>query len=192
MPARVRPGDRTGEVAVHPVVETVQRSGMCREVHAPARVPSVIARAARDLATGIAERIGATGVLAVELFHCAEGLLVNELALRPHNSGHYTIEGCETSQFEQHLRAVLDWPLGAAGLTAPAVATVNVIGPRDGSDPAGRLDRALAVPGCHIHLYGKQPRPGRKLGHVTVRSGNLDEALDAARSAARVLEGGRP
>lgn len=178
-----------GEVAVHPVVETVQQDAMCRELLVPAPVAPELEKRARTLATEIAEHIGATGILAVELFVVGGELLVNELALRPHNSGHFTIEGCVTSQFEQHLRATLGWPLGSTELTAPAVATVNVVGPADGSDPATRLPDALALPGVHVHLYGKSPRPGRKLGHVTVTGEDLDDVRSRARHAAAVLEG---
>ena len=179
----------TGETAAYPVVETVQHEAMCRELIAPAPVDAERARAARELALAIAEHIEAVGILAVELFVTPAGLLVNELALRPHNSGHYTIEGCVTSQFEQHLRAVLGWPLGATTLLAPAVATVNVVGREDGSDPAGRLPGALAVAGAHVHLYGKPARPGRKLGHVTVCGPDPTEVRRAARLAAARLEG---
>jgi 5-(carboxyamino)imidazole ribonucleotide synthase len=178
-----------GETRAYPVVETVQRGAMCREILAPAPVPEALAARATELAVAVAERIGATGVLAVELFVTADGLLVNELALRPHNSGHYTIEGCVTSQFEQHLRAVLDWPLGAPDLLAPSVATVNVVGPADGADPRDRLPAALAVPGAHVHLYGKGSRPGRKLGHVTVVGEDAEATRAAARRAAALLEG---
>lgn len=182
----------SGERAAYPVVETVQRDAMCREILAPAPVEPGLAARARDLALALAADIDATGVLAVELFVTRDGeLLINELALRPHNSGHYTIEGCATSQFEQHLRAVLGWPLGPSALLAPAVATVNVVGPADGSDPAARLAEALAVPGVHVHLYGKAPRPGRKLGHVTVCGEDLDAAQEAARLAVARLEGAR-
>jgi 5-(carboxyamino)imidazole ribonucleotide synthase len=180
---------RTGETVGYPVVETIQQDGMCREIHAPAPVAPSLAAQASDLAVAIAERIDATGILAVELFHTAGELLVNELALRPHNSGHYTIEGCATSQFEQHLRAVLGWPLGSPSLVAPAVVTVNVIGPVDGSDPATRVAPALSVRGAHLHLYGKDARPGRKLGHVTVCGEELQPVRRAARLAADILEG---
>ncbi len=178
-----------GEAVVYPVVQTVQHEAMCREILAPAPVTADVAARARELALAIADHIDATGILAVELFDTPEGLLVNELAPRPHNSGHYTIEGCATSQFEQHLRAVLGWPLGSPSLLAPAVVTVNVIGPADGSDPAGRIAAALAVPGAHIHLYAKSPRPGRKLGHVTVCGQDMRSAREAARLAAAQLEG---
>lgn len=178
----------TGEIQTYPVVETVQRQAMCREILAPAPILPELEAQARELAYALAVDIDATGILAVELFHTPAGLLVNELALRPHNTGHYTIEGCATSQFEQHLRAVLGWPLGPTLLRAPTVATVNVIGSADGSDPATRLSVALAVPGAHVHLYGKAPRPGRKLGHVTVCGEDLQAVRGAARLAVSVLE----
>jgi 5-(carboxyamino)imidazole ribonucleotide synthase len=178
-----------GESVAYPVAETVQHEAMCREIVVPAPIPDALAAEATGLATAVTEAIGATGVVAVELFVTRDGLLVNELALRPHNSGHYTIEGCVTSQFEQHLRAVLDLPLGSAALVARAVATVNVVGPADGSDPAERLAAALAVPGAHVHLYGKAPRPGRKLGHVTVCGDDPEPTRAAARTAAALLEG---
>ncbi len=180
----------TGESMVYPVVETVQRDGMCREVLAPAPIEAKLAGHAQSLALQIATAVGATGVLAVEFFLTPEGLVVNELALRPHNSGHYTIEGTTCSQFEQHLRAILGWPLGQSTLLAPAVATVNVIGPLDGSDPASRLRLALGIPGAHIHLYGKSPRAGRKLGHVTVCGRSLSGARETARLAVALLENG--
>ncbi len=179
----------SGDAVAYPVVETVQQDAMCREVLAPARIPAELARSARQMGLEIADRIGATGVMAVELFVTPGGLLVNELALRPHNSGHYTIEGCVTSQFEQHLRAVLGLPLGETSLTAPAVATVNVVGSQTGEGPESRLAAGLAVPGAHVHLYGKQTRPGRKLGHVTVCGEDAGATADLARSAASALEG---
>jgi 5-(carboxyamino)imidazole ribonucleotide synthase len=179
-----------GELAVYPVVETVQREAMCREVIAPASIPGKLADAATTMAIDIARRIGLTGVMAVELFVTPGGLLVNELALRPHNSGHYSIEGCVTSQFEQHLRAVLGLPLGDTSLTAPAVVTVNVVGGPSEEGPESRLADALAVPGAHVHLYGKRTRPGRKLGHVTVCGEDPGATAGSARTAAIALEGG--
>jgi 5-(carboxyamino)imidazole ribonucleotide synthase len=178
----------TGETATYPVVETVQKDAMCREVVAPAPVAEDVAAEAGRIALRIAEEIGSTGVMALELFVTPDGLIVNELALRPHNSGHYSIEGCVTSQFEQHLRAVLGLPLGSTELVAPSVVTVNVVGTEAG-DPAARIAGALAVPGAHVHLYGKASRPGRKLGHVTVCGDESGPTREAARSAARALEG---
>jgi 5-(carboxyamino)imidazole ribonucleotide synthase len=181
-----------GESVAYPVVETVQRDAMLRELVCPAEIPAQRAREATDLALAIAERIGATGLLALELFQTADGLLVNELAMRPHNSGHHTIEATVTSQFEQHLRATLDWPLGATDLVAPAAVTVNVIGPPDGSDPRTRLPEAVAVAGAHVHLYGKGARPGRKLGHVTALGPDVATAREVAWRAADILEGRIP
>jgi 5-(carboxyamino)imidazole ribonucleotide synthase len=177
-----------GEVAVYPPVETVQRAGINREVLAPAPVAAETAERSRALAGRLAVDIASTGILAIELFETAGGeLLVNELAARPHNSGHFSIEGARTSQFENHLRAALDWPLGSTELTAPAVAMVNVLGPADGSDPAERMARALEHEEASIHLYGKAARPGRKLGHVTATGASLEEARDRAHAVAGAL-----
>ena len=177
----------SGETAAYPLAETIQEDGICLETRAPAQVEPRLARRCVELAIAIAEEIGATGVVAVELFLAENGdILVNELALRPHNSGHFTIEGCETSQFENHLRAVLDWPLGPTDLRSPAVVMRNVLG-LEGTDPAGRVAAALRVPGAHLHLYGKAPRSGRKLGHVTALAGDLGEALARSRRCAALL-----
>jgi 5-(carboxyamino)imidazole ribonucleotide synthase len=178
-----------GEMAVYPVVQTVQRDAMLRELVCPAPIPEATTLEALELARGIVAHIGATGLTAVELFLTPDGLMVNELALRPHNSGHHTIEACVTSQFQQHLRAVLDWPLGSTALRAPAAVTVNVIGPADGSDPRERLPAALAVSGAHVHLYGKDARPGRKLGHITALADDIDAARTIAWRVAGILEG---
>lgn len=178
-----------GEAVVYPLVETLQVGGICHELLAPARVDPRLAREAAELVRAIAEAVGVVGILAVELFETDGHLIVNELAARPHNSGHYSIEGCITSQFENHVRAVLDWPLGDSSLVSPYVATVNVLGGKDGGDPLARLPRALAVPGARVHLYAKQARPGRKLGHVTALGRDADEALARARCAARRLAG---
>lgn len=179
-----------GQMAVYPVVETVQVEGMCREVLVPGVGDERVERRACTLALMLAEMVGAVGIMAVELFQLDGGeLLINELALRPHNSGHYSIEGCESSQFENHLRAVLGWPLGSPALRAPAVATVNVVGNAAGADPRANLPRALAVFGAHPHLYGKGPRPGRKLGHVTALGDDPQETRTRALRAAGLLMG---
>ena len=181
-----RPG---GETVAWPVVETVQRDAMCRELIVPARSDPKVLGEAADLGRSIAEAIGAVGIVAVELFETPDGLVVNELALRPHNSGHFSIEGSVTSQFEQHLRAVLDWPLGSTAPAAPAVVTINVVGPADGSDPRERMPEALGVDRARIHLYGKDSRPGRKLGHVTALADTVEEAHRIASDAVGILEG---
>lgn len=177
----------SGACRVYPATETVQRDGICHELHVPARFGPSVARKAEDLAMRIAGTVGSTGILAIEFFVVGGDVLINELAPRPHNSGHWTIEGVETSQFEQHLRAVLDWPLGSTDLVAPGVMTRNLLGPDDGSDPFVRIPLALRAADAHLHWYGKEARPGRKIGHVTARAGSLDEAGRAANAVWSVL-----
>jgi len=180
----------SGQWAPYPVVETRQVDGICRELVMPARIDPEVAKTAAALAEGIARHLDASGILAVELFVTGEGqVLVNEIALRPHNSGHATIEGSVTSQFHNHLRAVLDWPLGSTAMRAPAAAMVNILGGRDGADPRARLPAALARAEASVHLYGKAAAPGRKLGHVTALGRDGDEALDAARACVETLTG---
>jgi 5-(carboxyamino)imidazole ribonucleotide synthase len=187
-----------GQVAVWPVVETVQRNGVCAEVLAPAPgLSEELATAAQELAVRIADRLGVVGMLAVELFQTAGGVQVNELAMRPHNSGHWTIEGARTSQFEQHLRAVLDYPLGSTAMTAPVAVMANVLGgAASREDWAGpRLDERIHHlmahwPDVKLHWYGKGQRPGRKLGHVTALGNDLEEVRARATAAARYLADG--
>jgi 5-(carboxyamino)imidazole ribonucleotide synthase len=182
-----------GQVAAYPVVETVQRDGICVEVLAPAPgLPPDLAVAAQQLAIDIATALDVVGMLAVELFEVDGAILVNELAMRPHNSGHWTIEGARTSQFEQHLRAVLDYPMGETALTAPAVVMANVLGgPPGGIAIDERLHHLFATdPGAKVHLYGKQVRPGRKIGHVTVLGDDMHDVRARATRAARWLQEG--
>ncbi len=177
----------SGEVVAWPVVETVQKDGVCAEVVAPAPATAEsTATEARDIAIQVAEGIGVTGVLAVELFETPDGrVLVNELAMRPHNSGHWTIDGSVTSQFEQHLRAVLDLPLGSPAPLQPWAVMVNILGGPAGESLVDRYPRALAGrPAVKVHGYGKEPRPGRKVGHVTATGDDLDAVLADARGAA--------
>ena len=177
----------SGSAAAWPAVETAQVGGVCREVLVPGRIPREVVEAATGLGQKVAEIAGAVGVMAIELFWSDGRLLVNEVATRPHNSGHWTIEGAVTSQFENHVRAVLDLPLGSTSPQHPQVASVNVFGGPDGADPARLLSRGLAVDGAHVHLYGKDPRPGRKLGHVTVCGDDPELVRARAWSAARAL-----
>jgi 5-(carboxyamino)imidazole ribonucleotide synthase len=186
-----------GQAAAWPVVETVQRNGQCVEVLAPAPdLDPATAAAAQQLALRIAEQLGVTGLLAVELFDTdgtAGGLVVNELAMRPHNSGHWTIEGSRTSQFEQHLRAVLDYPLGATEPTAPVVVMANVLGaaPPPAMSVDERLHHVLArFPDVKVHLYGKAERPDRKVGHVTALGSRLSDVRPRAVLAAQWLSTG--
>lgn len=178
-----RPG---GEAVAYPVAETVQRDHRCDAVLVPAPVSEAVAHAATDLARRTAAAYECVGVVGVELFERADGtLLLNELAPRPHNSGHYTIDACATSQFDNHLRAVLDLPLGSPALVRPAAAMVNVLGHREGSTSGASLAQALAIQGAAVHLYGKhRVRPGRKMGHVTAIADTLEDARAIARDAA--------
>ena len=187
-----------GQAAVWPVVETVQRDGQCVEVLAPAPdLDAGTVAAAQELALRIATVLDVTGLLAVELFDTdgtAAGLVVNELAMRPHNSGHWTIEGARTSQFEQHLRAVLDYPLGDTAPTAPVVVMANVLGAA--APVAMPVDKRVhhlfaRFPDVRIHLYGKAERPARKVGHVTALGDRLDEVRARAVLAAEWLSTGR-
>ncbi len=177
-----------GQGAVYPVVQTVQRDGICREVVAPAPgVDPALAVRAQRLGLSLAAVLGVTGLLAVELFALGDELIVNELAMRPHNCGHWTIDGSVTSQFEQHLRAVLDLPLGSPSMTAASAVMVNVLG---GADPDlySRFVHVMAAdPGVKVHLYGKQVREGRKVGHVTVSGDNVGRLRDRAWRAANYL-----
>ena len=177
----------SGEIALWPVVETIQANGVCSEVIAPA--PDS-AGAIADMTASIAEKIAVglniTGALAVELFETEDDrILVNELAMRPHNSGHWSMDGSLTSQFEQHLRAVLDLPLGATGTVAPCSVMVNILGGPTSGDLDSCLARAMKeYPEAKFHLYGKTPRPGRKIGHVNVIGDDLTATVAAARGAA--------
>jgi len=179
----------SGEVASWPVVESVQVGGVCAEAVAPAPdLREDRASQSRELAVQIATELGVTGVLAVELFEDAEGIWVNELAMRPHNTGHWTQDGCVTSQFEQHLRAVLDLPLGSTDMLAETTVMANVLGGPD--DPDMPMPQRMAevwrrFPDAKIHLYGKTWRPGRKIGHVNV-SGNHPAASAALRRRAQL------
>jgi 5-(carboxyamino)imidazole ribonucleotide synthase len=184
----------SGQAAAYPVVESVQRDGICREVVSPAPgLSERLAIQAQELALRVARELDVSGVLAVELFETVDGrILVNELAMRPHNTGHWTQDGAVTSQFENHLRAVLDLPLGSPVARAPWTVMVNILG--GAADRVGRLydgyPHALARdPRLRVHLYGKEPRPGRKVGHVNAYGDDLQECLERARHAAAWFAG---
>ncbi len=181
---------REGACVVYPVVETVQRNHICHIVRAPAVGDAAMLARAAEIAQQAVATIDGIGVFGVELFELADGsILYNEIAPRPHNSGHYTIEGCVTSQFENHLRAVLGLPLGSAAMVAPAAVMVNLLGARTGPARADGLADALAIPGAHVHNYGKLvSRIGRKMGHVTALGATVAEAEATARAAADALE----
>jgi 5-(carboxyamino)imidazole ribonucleotide synthase len=184
-----------GQAAVWPVVETVQTDGICTEVLAPAPglSPDLAARASAT-ALKIAGDLDVTGVLAVEMFEVADAegqpdVMVNELAMRPHNSGHWTIEGSVTSQFEQHLRAVLDLPLGSTAPRARWTVMANVLGGTHPDLYPAYLHVMAHDPEAKVHVYGKEVRPGRKVGHVTVSGDDLDDVRARARHAADYLSG---
>ena len=191
----------TGEVRSWPVADSVQKDGVCFTAQAPAAAlpqPWISERLGSDAPAGtglealtelaeyIATSLGVTGVLAVELFQEKDGrVLVNELAMRPHNTGHWTQDGSVTSQFEQHLRAVLGWPLGDTSLLAPTVVMANTLG-----DTQGARDVMNLYPDVKVHVYGKQARPGRKVGHVNLCGTDPDATLQRATEAAAIVVGG--
>ena len=179
-----------GQAVAYPVVQTTQVNGICAEVVAPAPgLDPDRAVQAQRIALQIAGDLEVVGMLAVEIFDTGDDLMVNELAMRPHNSGHWSIEGSVTSQFENHLRAVLDLPLGDPRARAPYAVMVNILG--------GDVDRLTSAyrhvlardPGLKVHLYGKEVRPGRKLGHVTVLGADVDDLLARGRHAADYFAG---
>ena len=179
-----------GDFVSWPVVETRQKNGVCSEVLSPApNISSEMSREAVKIARLISESLGVTGNLAVEMFETNQGeLLVNELAMRPHNSGHFTIEGSATSQFEQHLRAVLNLPLGKTDPIRPVAVMANLLGVSNSQDLLANYDKVMSsFPEVNIHLYGKAPRLGRKLGHITITGDNADTCLRSAEAARHQL-----
>jgi 5-(carboxyamino)imidazole ribonucleotide synthase len=180
-----------GQAVAYPVVESVQKDGICVEVTAPAPgLDPDKAAQAQQTALRIAGELGVVGILAVEMFEARDGrLLVNELAMRPHNTGHWSIEGAVTSQFENHLRAVLDLPLGSPAARAPYTVMVNVLGGDVEDMHLGLLHCMARDPGLKVHFYGKSVKPGRKVGHVTAYGDDLGEVRERARHAAAYLTG---
>jgi 5-(carboxyamino)imidazole ribonucleotide synthase len=180
-----------GQAVAYPIVESVQKDGICVEVTAPAPglAPDRAAQA-QQTALKIAGELGVVGILAVEMFEARDGrLLVNELAMRPHNTGHWSIDGAVTSQFENHLRAVLDLPLGSPAARAPYTVMVNVLGGDVEDMHRGLLHCMARDPGLKVHFYGKSVKPGRKVGHVTAYGDDLDDVRERARHAAAYLTG---
>ncbi len=179
-----------GQAVAYPVVRTLQADGICSEVVAPAPgLAAARAVEAQEIALRIARDLNVTGMLAVELFDDGERLYVNELAMRPHNSGHWSIEGARTSQFENHLRAVLDLPLGDPTLVAPYAVMVNILGGDVGNLYSAYRHVLARDPGLKVHLYGKDVRPGRKVGHVTVVGDDYEQLLARGRHAADYFAG---
>jgi 5-(carboxyamino)imidazole ribonucleotide synthase len=181
--------NRRGEVAVYPCVETIQENHICRVVIAPAQIEPALQHLAKEIALACVEAIAGVGVFGVEMFLTAEGnILVNEIAPRPHNSGHYTIEACHTSQYENAVRAVCNLPLGSPDMVAPAAVMVNLLGERSGDGIPDSVVDTLKYPTASLHLYGKSgSRKGRKMGHITALGQTTDEALQSAIGAAKSM-----
>jgi 5-(carboxyamino)imidazole ribonucleotide synthase len=178
-----------GAMAVYPVVETVQKNHICHIVRAPAAVSADAEKKAHHLAKAAIEAIDGVGSFGVEMFVTREGeVLINELAPRVHNSGHYTIEACVCSQFENHVRALFNWPLGDTAMVAPAAVMVNLLGAAKGPGAPLGLEKALATAGAHVHIYGKaMSAPGRKLGHVTALGADITQAETSAKKASEQI-----
>jgi 5-(carboxyamino)imidazole ribonucleotide synthase len=179
----------SGEMRTYPLVETVQVDGMLRELIAPAPDADGLQDEARRIVETIAADCQVIGLLAVEFFQSNGKLLINEIATRPHNSGHFSIEGSVTSQFEQHLRAVLDLPLGCTTSVARWAVCENIVGGRSGELRRSHVEQVIALDGVHVHLYGKEARPGRKIGHLTVLGDDLEIARALARKAGAIMNG---
>ena len=180
---------RDGEIVTYPVVETIQKNHICHVVRAPAKVSAGAIQKATDIARNAVEVVEGVGVFGVELFLLENDvILFNEMAPRPHNSGHYTIEGCVTSQFENHVRAVLGWSLGSTSMLKPATVMINILGEREGTARGDGIVNALTIPDAHVHIYSKRDvRVGRKMGHITVLGDTLDEAENLARRAVEMV-----
>ena len=183
---------QNGDTVLYPVVDTVQKDHICHTVTAPSQLPAALAQQATTLARQAVEAIGGIGTFGVEMFLTPDQtILINELAPRVHNSGHYTIEACACSQFENHLRAIMGLPLGSPAMIKPHAVMVNLIGAGDGPALPSGYHEALAVSGAHLHIYGKsRSSKGRKMGHVTALGDTADEARMAAEKCAALLRFG--
>lgn len=179
----------TGETAIYPVVETIQERNICIEVLAPAPIEESAARQAREVALQVASHLEGAGVFGIELFLTRDNqIIVNEIAPRVHNSGHYTTEACATSQFEQHIRAITGLPLGPTNLIVPAAVMINILGQRDGETRPEGIDKAEQKPHTSVHIYGKSPtKVDRKMGHITAVGSSLEAARERARQARAVI-----
>ena len=183
---------RDGASVSYPLVETVQRDHICHVVKAPASVPAEVAVRAADVAQRAVAAVNGVGSVGIEMFLTADGnILINEMAPRVHNSGHYTIEACECSQFENHVRAVMGWPLGSTAMRAPAAVMVNLLGAAKGTGQPQGIEAALRIPGAHVHVYGKtSSSPGRKMGHITALGDTVEQAQERAQRAAAAIRFG--
>ncbi len=183
---------QNGEIVTYPLVESVQKDHICHIVRAPADETEEIIEKATELASKAVATIDGIGTIGVEMFLTEDGeVLLNEMAPRVHNSGHYTIEACECSQFENHVRAVLGWPLGSTKMITPAAVMINLLGVENGSGYPTGIEQALTIEGAHIHVYGKSMTTvGRKMGHVTALGSSIEAAENKASKAANLIQFG--
>lgn len=178
-----------GELAIYPLVQTIQRNHICNEVIAPAQVPSNIIAQAQEIAKKCVEAIDGIGVFGIEFFYENGELMVNEIAPRPHNTGHYTIEACYSSQFENAIRAILNFPLGNPNMIAPAAVMINLLGERNGIGAPSDVKKVFTLPDTYLHLYNKkESRKGRKMGHITVLGESTDLAYQTAMEAKNAFQ----
>ncbi|MHB1686025.1 MAG: 5-(carboxyamino)imidazole ribonucleotide synthase [Ignavibacteriaceae bacterium] len=171
------------EIKTYPVVETIQQNHICKTVLAPAQISKKLGKLSEEIAISAVESVKGYGIFGIEMFLTKdEKILVNEMAPRPHNSGHYTIEGCVTSQFENHIRAVMNLPLGSTEMVKPFAVMINLLGKRDGDGVVQDYNQALKDDHIHLHIYGKEKsRVGRKMGHITILGDNLNSILRRAK-----------
>jgi phosphoribosylaminoimidazole carboxylase PurK protein len=179
---------KNDEIATYPVVETIQKNNICHEVLAPAEIDEEVRRKAIEMAKQVASLFDGAGAFGIEMFLVEGNVYLNEVAPRVHNSGHYTIEACQTSQFENHIRAITDMPLGPTDMTVPAAVMVNILGERVGPVELKGLAEASAEPHTTVHIYGKSPtKRGRKMGHITAVGDTLAEAKQRAEQARKLI-----
>ncbi len=175
--------DMQGNIAIYPTAETVHQDNICHTVVTPARVRPELISNAQEIAHETLKQLGGAGIFAIEMFATEGGVIINEIAPRVHNSGHHTIEANVTSQFEQHIRAITGMPLGSTAMRSPAAAMINILGRREEPLTREGMDRVLALPDTHPHLYGKSSRKARKIGHITVLGSSVEEVLRTANQA---------
>lgn len=179
--------DRAGKIVLYPTVETIHENNICHMTLTPARVDKNVDQAAQEVAHETLKLLGGAGVFAIEMFQVDGSVIINEIAPRVHNSGHFTIEATETSQFEQHVRAITGMPLGSTRMITPAAVMINILGNRNEPLRRDGLERVLNLPDTHPHFYGKNPRPARKVGHITVLASSVKEAEKRALLARKGL-----
>lgn len=171
------------EIKSYPIVETIQKNHICHTVIAPARIGRQLQKQVMDISVNAVKAVGGIGLFGIELFLTADNkILVNEMAPRPHNSGHYTIEACVTSQFENHIRSVLGLPLGSTRMVQPCAVMINLLGKKNGEGTVENYSQILKNEEVHLHIYGKaRSRLGRKMGHITMLGENPDLILSKMR-----------